>query len=306
MYSCFPKIDPRPFTTAQNKGFGHCLTNYTYIILTPIDGETIVTPSFYLNGHEKTAHIEIKWETKKVKVRLVIGNELVYVKPAIVKIIISQDDKSHIAKFKFNKEDMDKESWIEFVRPNFDKPLFIHFAFYLIYHKLNRKLNKTIPLKVELSERLKRLYKDKIYADFLIKVGSIEFLTHKSVLSARSPVFADLLNKNTEQQDEMKDVLVINEIEPKIFEIFLKYLYQFEIDTIENSNINLIVSLLQLAITYKVDDFKLELCKLATNSFTPENIHEWIQHSSNLKLEYIRTVAVSCLNNCVLAQIPPF
>lgn len=290
------------FNTQIYKDFRTSTTYYSYIILTPIDGETLVTPVFYLNGSEATAHMEIKWESEMIRVRLVTEYESFYIKPHIMKIIIRQDGLRNTENHIFNWEHTDEKSWIEFKRPKFDNPKFIKFLFGFIYDETRREINKTISYKMELSERLSRMYKDKTYADLKVRVGTVEFLAHKAILAAKSPVFAYMLNKST--QEESENVLIIDHVEPKVFEIFLKYLYLGQLDKISTRNFKLILHLIMLSIIYKVDDFKLAISKLVISSLTPENVQQWLISGIVLNLEYIKEVTKSCIKNCIHSGIP--
>ncbi|KAI4489126.1 hypothetical protein M0804_004624 [Polistes exclamans] len=295
------KGSSHPFNCLIDNGFGISTTFYSYLVLTPINGETLVTPIFYLNGSEATVHLEIYWKSDMIRVRLVTEYELFDTKPHITKITISQDNRRNKQIHIFNRKHIDEKRWMEFKRPKFDEPKFIEFLFSFIYDERRRKINNIISRKMDLYERLNKLYKDKTYADLKIRVGEVEFLAHKAILAAKSPVFADMFNQITNA--ECDNVITINDIDPKIFEIFLKYLYLNEIDYIPKTNTNYFPHLIQISITYKVDDFTLAMSKLAMNSLTPENLQKWLAYSIDLNLEYIQEVITSCIRNCTNSRV---
>ncbi|XP_014613433.1 PREDICTED: uncharacterized protein LOC106791928 [Polistes canadensis] len=291
-----------PFNCLIDNGFGISTTFYSYLVLTPIDGETLVTPIFYLNGSETMVHLEINWKSDMIRVRLVTEYELFDTKPHITKITISQDNRKNKQMHIFNRKYMDEKWWMEFKRPKFDEPKFLEFLFSFIYDERRRTINSIISRKMDLYERLNKLYKDKTYADLKIRVGEVEFLAHKAILAAKSPVFADMFNHITNAESD--NVIIINDIDPKIFEIFLKYLYLSEIDHIPRTNTNYFLHLIQISIIYKVDDFTLAMSKLAMNSLTPENLQKWLIYGVDLNLEYIQGVTTSCIRNCTNSGVP--
>ena len=59
--------------------------------------------------------------------------------------------------------------------------------------------------------------------DFIIIVRSKEFKVHKSVLSARSPVFMRMFSSAMKEAADNK--VEINDVEPSTFEKFLAFIY---------------------------------------------------------------------------------
>lgn len=79
----------------------------------------------------------------------------------------------------------------------------------------------------ELYEDFGNLFSDSIHSDCTIIVKSKEFKVHKSVLSARSPVFKIMfLSKMKEAADSKVD---ITDVEPSTFEQLLIFIYSGKI-----------------------------------------------------------------------------
>lgn len=79
------------------------------------------------------------------------------------------------------------------------------------------------PIDIRMSEQLWNAAKEKQFTDFEFVIGDLIFPAHKGIVAARSPVFsamfkADMIESRTQQ-------VVIEDIEPSIFEEFLYFLY---------------------------------------------------------------------------------
>jgi len=64
--------------------------------------------------------------------------------------------------------------------------------------------------------------------DFVFLVGSTSFPAHRSLLAARSPVFAAMLNSGLEEARTGQ--VQINDTDPETFALFLRFLYVGELE----------------------------------------------------------------------------
>ncbi len=88
-------------------------------------------------------------------------------------------------------------------------------------------------------------------------VGSSTFSAHRSLLMARSSIFAAMF-KNSETEEARTGKVHINDVDPDTFSIFLRFLYEGEIH--KNCERALKKKLFTLAVKYKVETL-MAICK---------------------------------------------
>lgn len=235
------------------------------------------TPIFYLNSHVRSCQIDMKWDKRKALFRIVYDLENIR-KPLFKDIKITKN--SSLISLSFIQQELYSD-WTEcsLTEDNQDTDNFV--INFTIEHNIPIiKRNTTSSYvsitarKFELLERLTRMYYDKPCADITLNVGNKEFLAHKSILS-RSPVFAAMFLHG--MLESKKNVVDIKEVDPEIFEIFLKFLYIGEIDeiSITESKNNMLSNIMDLANIYQVEDLKIKLAEIAAR-FT--NIYNATDH----------------------------
>ncbi|KAG8184015.1 hypothetical protein JTE90_024472 [Oedothorax gibbosus] len=72
-------------------------------------------------------------------------------------------------------------------------------------------------------EDFKSMFSDSLYTDLTLSVGNRVLRVHKSVLCARSPVFAKMLKSPMDEKE--KDVITIPDIDLPILKTFIEFLY---------------------------------------------------------------------------------
>ena len=92
---------------------------------------------------------------------------------------------------------------------SYDKPIVLNIESQALYF-LNLAL-------LQMARDLETFYREGRLSDFTIVVGNREMRAHRAILSARSPVFAAMLEPHTEEFKNNKVVLEDVEFEVKIF-----------------------------------------------------------------------------------------
>ncbi|XP_057318658.1 speckle-type POZ protein B-like [Microplitis mediator] len=91
-----------------------------------------------------------------------------------------------------------------------------------------------IPLETpqrKITDDLKELYDSKMNSDVILVVGNVKFKAHKTILSARSPVFLAMF---THEMKEKKDSEVaIPDIDPGTFNKMLEFIYTDKINELD-------------------------------------------------------------------------
>lgn len=114
-----------------------------------------------------------------------------------------------------------------------------------------------------------RIYCDETFADFTFVVEGKEFKVHKAILAAASPVMSRIFT--TDMRESRESVCKLDEIEPKIFECLLRFIYFGEVpDDIKDISIELY----KAAHYYCIEKLK-EICKQETHfNLSVENAME--------------------------------
>ncbi|KAL3196362.1 hypothetical protein MRX96_001697 [Rhipicephalus microplus] len=107
--------------------------------------------------------------------------------------------------------------------------------------------------KCRLSDDLEWLLESGSHTDVTLIVGSETFRAHKSILAARSPVFQEMFEHTTTEDDEV----VIADVEPDVFADLLLFVYTGCVQ----ESIRKPDCLLRAACKYKLDRLKV-MCEL--------------------------------------------
>ena len=81
-----------------------------------------------------------------------------------------------------------------------------------------------------LSIHMWSVYNSKEFTDVELRMGQQSFLVHRAILSARSPVFADMFDNG----DDVNQIVDLVPVDPVAFEDFLYFLYTGTLRTMEN------------------------------------------------------------------------
>ncbi|XP_033230654.1 speckle-type POZ protein-like isoform X1 [Belonocnema kinseyi] len=134
-----------------------------------------------------------------------------------------------------------------------------------LYCQITRKdilmpLQLEIP-KSEMSKQFSTLYENKLLTDFTIICHDQEFLAHKVVLAARSPVFQSMFEH--EMKESLENQVEITDFKPEIVEKMLRYIYT---DNIEDLNEADAQKLLAIANKYALKRLKIICMKEISKS----------------------------------------
>ncbi|XP_065207935.1 speckle-type POZ protein-like [Planococcus citri] len=115
-----------------------------------------------------------------------------------------------------------------------------------------------------LPKSLGRLLRDQDLVDVTFSVNGKNFGAHKSILAARSPVFAAMFTHD--MKETRLNQVNISDMTPEIFEAFLRYMY-----TDETPDVKMVRDLLVAAEKYNVDSLKLLCEEMILKNLSLEN-----------------------------------
>ncbi|CAO1428971.1 unnamed protein product [Diamesa hyperborea] len=99
----------------------------------------------------------------------------------------------------------------------------------LIQKESSHTINATVTIKIypkffsKLSDDFGKLFLDSTHSDFTIIVAAKEFKVHKSVMSARSPVFMKMFESNMKEAADNKVEII--DVDPDVFQHLLIFIY---------------------------------------------------------------------------------
>lgn len=128
----------------------------------------------------------------------------------------------------------------------------------------------------KLTQDLKNLLLNGEWSDVTLKADDREFKVHRNILTVRSPVFASMLQDDT--NENATDVMDIPNCSADVFEIFLSYVYTGTADTLSSNNV---FDVYYTANTYQVNDLKYECMKHMEENISIDNFFEI------MKLNYV-------------------
>ncbi|XP_057321488.1 speckle-type POZ protein-like [Microplitis mediator] len=104
---------------------------------------------------------------------------------------------------------------------------------------ISTKFELNIP-KRPMAHDFTELYNSGIGSDVVINVGGTNFEAHKSILMARSPVFAAMFSHDMIEKKESKISISIPDITPRVFEKVLEYIYTDKVTGLDEINVDLL------------------------------------------------------------------
>lgn len=121
----------------------------------------------------------------------------------------------------------------------------------------------------KLSDNFKHLFGDKETCDVTLKVMDKEYKAHRSVLIARSSVFAATFKHDT--LERQTGVIIISDCDPDSFQEFLDYLYSGKLEELSyRSALNLYYT----SDKYDIEELKSFCVEYLMQSLTIENMCE--------------------------------
>jgi speckle-type POZ protein len=124
-----------------------------------------------------------------------------------------------------------------------------------------------IDCKCGLSTHLDGLFNSLQFSDVIFKVRGRDFPAHKSILSARSEVFAAMFQHPT--KENLTNQIEIEDIEPDVFQELLRFIYtgRVQVDKLETMAVGLFIA----ADKYLLDQLKLRCQNHLLHHMSPEN-----------------------------------
>lgn len=121
----------------------------------------------------------------------------------------------------------------------------------------------------KLSENFRDLFNDKETCDVTLKVTDKEYKAHRSVLIARSSVFAATFKHNL--LERRTGVITISDCDSDSFQLFLDYLYSGKVEELSFRNAQ---SLYHTSEKYNVEELKTLCVEYLKQCLTVENVCE--------------------------------
>ena len=143
----------------------------------------------------------------------------------------------------------------------------------------------------DLSEDISTFFEDQILKDFSFFIQGKEFTAHKIILAARSEVFAAML-KN-EMSEGLTSKVIIDDIEPEIFEKMLRFIYSDKIN-----DLNAREAFLLFVAAHRYDLHKLKnICILSLyENLSIDTVIKTLQLADLYSLEKLRQHAMEFLS----------
>jgi speckle-type POZ protein len=119
----------------------------------------------------------------------------------------------------------------------------------------------------ELSNHFGKLFDDMTLSDVNFNIGGCDFSAHKSILSARSDVFASMFKHPMEEQSSNQ--VKIKDIDPDVFQMMLRFIYtgRVQVDKLEMMAAGLFIA----ADKYLLDQLKIICENYLLHHMSPEN-----------------------------------
>lgn len=147
---------------------------------------------------------------------------------------------------------------------------------------------------------LMSLYEDNSLKDLTIKIDNEKLKAHSLILSMRSKVFRAMLKNDTKERKE--GVIEIKDCTADSFKAFLKYCYTFEIDSIKNRAVDLLI----LADKYDVECLKKRceeyLCGITEKSNVIPHLIAAYEGNANLLKVTVLVKFKSCVKELLLSK----
>lgn len=132
------------------------------------------------------------------------------------------------------------------------------------------------------SEDIQELFETKNYSDFELVVDGRTIKVHKSILAARSSVFAALLPDATSTMD-------INGLSYDVVEEFLRFIYTGQVKNIDSISKELLLA----SIKYEMSGLKTLCCKNIVSKLDVVNAADFLKFTHEEDLEDLKDVALN-------------
>ena len=125
-----------------------------------------------------------------------------------------------------------------------------------------------------LSIQFEKLFNEMKFSDVRFNIEDRQFNAHKSILAAKSEVFAAMFEHPT--KDKLTNRITIKDIEPEVFHELLRFIYTGRLSTTAMES--MAVGLLIAADKYLVDDLKVKCENYLIREMSPDNCIELLLH----------------------------
>ncbi|XP_033226973.1 speckle-type POZ protein B-like [Belonocnema kinseyi] len=107
----------------------------------------------------------------------------------------------------------------------------------------NIQKDKNVPIYEDrMSDDISKLFENSLWADAYINVQETVFKVRKAVLAARCPVFWAMFKPDMRMKEEIESVVEIKNIKPKVFREVLRYMYTGEIESADETVIEILIA----------------------------------------------------------------
>lgn len=146
-----------------------------------------------------------------------------------------------------------------------------------------------------LERDLRNLLGSSQYSDVTLASGESSFPSHKSILAARSKVFANLLFDNPPKQMEESNTLVLDPLAPDVLKEMLSYIYTGRIA--QTINTDSVEALLKASVNYSIEGLQSLCVARLIENLTLENVARTLLFAVNHKLLDLKDEAMRFIKN---------
>ena len=132
-----------------------------------------------------------------------------------------------------------------------------------------------VSVKEHVLEHLTKLWEHKTGSDVTFNCGGEIIKAHTLILASGSPILAAMFQNDFKESQER--VVLIKDIEAKVFENFLRYIYVGECDLLEKGEGSEVADLLVAADKYAVDSLKEECENHLSKIITVETAVQYLE-----------------------------
>lgn len=154
--------------------------------------------------------------------------------------------------------------------------------------------NNSAPLNGTISRDFGLLYESKKFCDVIFRIGDTEFKAHKAILSARSEVFSQYFEYNTEDNR-----FRVTDIDAQIFGEILRYIYTGETINLKTTA----EKLLPVADKFKLDQLKFMCGREIGKTLTKETVAAILELADLHNAEDLKSQARNFMSNIHVANI---
>ncbi|XP_067927872.1 speckle-type POZ protein B-like isoform X2 [Watersipora subatra] len=154
--------------------------------------------------------------------------------------------------------------------------------------------SNSLPVKVppsRLSEDLSQLLDSSNCSDVTLAVGSKEFKVHKSILSARSPVFHAMFEHDMEESKQNR--VAVYDVEEEVMKEMLQFIYTGKASNLEK----MVAELLSAADKYALERLKVMCEEALCGNLSIENVCEILVLADLHSAEQLKTHALDFVNS---------